>query len=126
MKIHHVSITVNDLEESRNFYDKFFGFSVYKEFERKDLRAKAVFLKLKDFYMELWQFADICQNVDDLKDIKIKGIRHIAFEVSDLDEIIENFKKNDIEVLESKLGASGHYYSFTYDPNGIALELYQK
>jgi len=32
------------------------------------------------------------ENSDDLEDIKFRGIRHIAFEVENLDRIIEDFR----------------------------------
>ena len=71
MKIHHVSITVNNLEESTKFYREMLGFEVEMSFERKDLGAKATFIKLKEFQMELWQFEEMKKNVDPLDDIKI-------------------------------------------------------
>ena len=69
---------------------------------------------------------DIKKNLDDLRDIKIRGIRHIVFEVENLDKIIIDFQQKGIKATKAKLGASGHYYSFISDPNGIALELYQR
>ena len=124
--MHHVSITVNNLEESKKFYQDFFWLKCIKKFERKDLWAKAVFLELDGFYIELWQFKDMKENSDDLEDIKFRGIRHIAFEVENLDRIIEDFRNKWLKAGKPKLWASWHYYSFTVDPNGVALELYQK
>jgi glyoxylase I family protein len=69
---------------------------------------------------------DIKENSDNLRDIKIRGIRHIAFEVENLDKIISDFQQKGIEATKAKLDASGHYYSFISDPNNVALELYQK
>jgi glyoxylase I family protein len=126
MKIHHIAITVNNLEESRQFYQDFFKFNTHKIFERKDLGAKAIFLELSGFYLELWQFKDLKDNSDDLRDIKVRGIRHIAFEVENLDKIISDVQQKGVEATKAKLSASGHYYSFISDPNGVALELYQK
>lgn len=126
MKVHHVAITVNSLEKSQKFYQDFFNFKISKFFERKDMGAKAVFLELEGFFIELWEFADLKNNDDDLKDIKIRGIRHIAFEVENLDKTFTDFKKRGLEVTEPTLGASGHMYSFTSDPNGVALEIYQR
>ncbi len=126
MKFHHVAITVNNLKESQKFYQDFFNFKIFKAFEREDMGAKAVFLELEGFFIELWQFADVKENNDDFKDIKIKGIRHIAFEVENLDKVLSDFKQRGLEATEPKLGASGHKYSFIYDPNGVALEIYQR
>ena len=66
------------------------------------------------------------ENLDDLNDIKVRGLRHIAFEVGNLNITIENLKSKGLKFSNIKLGASGHYYSFTNDPNGIALEFYEK
>ncbi len=126
MKVHHVAITVNDLEESQKFYQDFFNFKISKSFEREDMGAKAIFLELEGFFIELWQFADFKENIDELKDIRIRGIRHVAFEVENLDKILSDFKQRGLEVAEPKLGASGHMYSFISDPNGVALEIYQR
>ena len=66
------------------------------------------------------------ENLDDLNDIKVRGLRHIAFEVDNLDKTIEDLKLKGLKFSDIKLGASGHYYSFTNDPNGVALEFYEK
>ena len=126
MKVHHIAITINNLEESVNFYTNILGFELVKKFERKDVGAKAVFIKLENFQIELWQFEDIKENSNPLNDIKVRGIRHIAFEVDNLKETISKLKNKGLEFSEPKLGASGHYYSFTEDPNGVALEFYEK
>ena len=126
MKIHHIAITVNNLSESVKFYTDILGFKVVKEFERKDLDAKATFIKLDNFQIELWQFEDMKENSNPLDDIKVKGIRHIAFEVDNLNRIITELKKKGLEFSEPKLGAIGHNHSFTIDPNGVALEFYEK
>jgi len=126
MKVHHIAITVSNLDESIKFYSDILGFEVAKRFEREDMGAKATFIKLDNFQIELWQFEDMKENFNLLNDIKVKGIRHIAFEVDNLNKTITELKKKGLEFSEPKLGASGHNYSFTTDPNGVALEFYEK
>jgi catechol 2,3-dioxygenase-like lactoylglutathione lyase family enzyme len=126
MKIHHIAITVNNLEESQKFYQDFFNFKISKSFERKDLGAKIIFIELEGFFIELWEFADFKKNDGDLKEKKIIGIRHVAFEVENLDKIFSDFKLRGLEMTEPKLGASGRMYSFISDPNGVPLEIYQR
>ncbi len=125
MKIHHIAITVNNLNESLKFYQDFFGFQLIKKFKKEDANAEFAFIKLNDYLMELWKFTDIKVNTDDLSDLKIKGIRHIAFAVENIDEIVSEFKKKGLNVSNPKMGAAGHRFSFTNDPNGVALELYE-
>ena len=57
MKVLHVSIMVNDIDESINFYKKFLGFNLIEIFEKKKLKARVAVLKLNDFFIELWQFS---------------------------------------------------------------------
>jgi len=126
MKVHHIAITVNNLEESVNFYTQVLGFEIAKKFSRKDMGAYATFVKLDDFQIELWQFQNMKKNFNSLNDIKVRGIRHIAFEVDNLKETISKLADKGLEFSEPKLGASEHNYSFTTDPNGVALEFYEK
>lgn len=126
MKVHHIAITVNNLEESLNFYTNILGFKTVKSFERKDMGAKTTFVELNDFQIELWQFNDMITNSEPLDNIKVRGIRHIAFEVTNLKDKIKELQKKGLKFSEIKMGANSHYYSFTSDPNEVALEFYQK
>ncbi|PIR03968.1 MAG: hypothetical protein COV59_02175 [Candidatus Magasanikbacteria bacterium CG11_big_fil_rev_8_21_14_0_20_39_34] len=126
MKIHHVAVTVNDLKESVDFYTQILGFEIARQFAREDMGAYAAFVKLEDFKIELWQFQDTKEDANSLGDIKVIGIRHIAFEVENLEETIQELSKKGLKFTKPKLGASGHHYSFSSDPNGVALEFYEK
>ncbi len=126
MKVHHAALTVNNLDESIRFYTGVLGFEIVKRFERKDMDGKAAFIQLGNFELELWEFRNMKENSDAHDDINIKGIRHIAFEVNDLKKAIDKLKKKGMKFSAPQMGASGHMYSFSADPNGIALEFYEK
>ncbi len=125
MKIHHIAITVKNLQESVEFYTKNFGFAVAHEFERPDLLGKAAFIKLGDTHIELWEFEDAYDGQNDLHDLKLRGIRHIAFQVDDIDVEYQRFVDNGISVEKPSVGGSGSKYCFLQDPNGVQLELYE-
>lgn len=128
MKIHHVAITVNNLKESVKFYNKVLGFKIGKQFSKTigGSLAFATYVKLGNFQIELWQFENMKENLDSLGDITIRGIKHIAFEVNDLNKTIAKLENKGLQFSKPTLGASGHNYTFTTDPNGIALEFYEK
>lgn len=125
MKVHHIAITVKNLDSTIKFYQEFFKFKVAKKFERRDLGGKAVFMKLGNFQIELWAFSKT-RSDKNLNELNIIGIRHLSFETKNLDKTFKEFSARGLEITKPKMGASGHMYCFTADPNGIALELYQK
>jgi len=126
MKVHHIALSVKNLEETVNFYKKLFGFEEVKNFERKDLGGKAIFLKLNEIQLEIWEFNNKIKNKDDFSNLNILGIKHIAFEVNDIEKTYNEIKSRGIEISEPKQGASGKRYCFLKDPNGFPLELYEK
>jgi glyoxylase I family protein len=123
--IHHIAISVKDLNRSVEFYKETLGFVQAQQFERKDLNGKAVFLKLGNMRMEIWEFRDRVEPKDDLSDLKVRGLRHIAFSVIDLDQIYKELKLKMI-ISQPRMGASGKRYSFMADPDGIPIELYEQ
>ncbi|MBI2888993.1 MAG: VOC family protein [Candidatus Liptonbacteria bacterium] len=121
--IDHIAISVEDLERSAQFYKEIFGFEEAQRFARADLRGKAVFLKLGNARLEIWEFEDKKEPKDDLKNLKIKGIRHIAFSVADVRNAYEELKMK-VDISEPRTGASEGVYCFLSDPDGIQIELY--
>jgi len=126
MKIHHIALSIRNLEVSSNFYKDIFGFTEVKRFERKDLGGKVVFLKLNNIQLELWQFDKWLENKDDFLNLNILGIKHIAFEVDDIKKEYEKLKSKNAEISKPKLGKSGGRYCFLKDPDGFPIELYEK
>lgn len=124
MKIHHIAITVTDLEKSIDFYEKNFSFKVTKRFEKEGSKQRAALMKLGENFIELWQFEDMRENKDDLQDIKIKGIRHLALGVKNLNDTVSGLEKKGLQCKPPKMGSSGQKYSFTKDLDGIPIELY--
>jgi glyoxylase I family protein len=91
--------------------------------DKPKMGGKVQFLKLYSFHLELWEFENPKEN-NLLQGLKTLGIRHLAFEVEDIHKTIEELKS--LEFTEPKQGTSCKWYSFTKDPNGISLELYEK
>lgn len=126
MRLHHIALSVKNLNKSIEFYSKIFGFAVSKRFERPDLGGKAVFLELKKLKIELWEFKEQRLSKEDQSDFHILGIKHIAFQVRDFEKEYVRLKKiKNVQISEPKIGASGGKYCFLKDPNGISIEIYR-
>lgn len=126
MKIHHIALSVKNLEKSTRFYKDIFGFDEVKKFEKKDLGGKAVLLKLGDTRLELWEFVEQIENKDDFSNLNILGMKHFSIEVDGIDQKYRELKSKNIEITEPKLGASGARYCFLKDPDGLPIELYEE
>jgi glyoxylase I family protein len=125
MKMHHIAISVSDLDKSLQFYKNILGFVEAKSFEREDLGARAVFITLDSIQIELWHFTEQTKNSDDLFDLQILGIKHLAFAVNNIEEKHKELKAQGIDISKPKTAATGKYCFFK-DPDGIPLELYEE
>lgn len=124
MKVEHVAISVTSLEESSKFYQKYFGFTEGKRYEKQD--SKFIYLSLGDFQIELWQFKQNQKPIDDLMDIKVLGLRHLAFVVDDVPFEIDRLRKLGLVVDDFKIGSTKRKFTIVKDPDGIALEIIEK
>lgn len=124
MKIHHIAICVASLEKSKDFYSQLLAFRPVKKFERKDLGARAVMLKGNNIILELWVFRQK-KKQKDIEMLNTLGIRHIAFAIKGLEKTVEKYKQAGLKFSPIKLGASGHRYTFTKDPDNIPIEFYE-
>ena len=119
MNIHHVALSVRDIEKSIAFYEKL-GFKIEKRYTKdKYPDAEAVFLKLEGVRLELWDFKEKYFPDEQYDNLKVVGLKHIALEVT-LNSILP---KLDIK-KEIKEGTTGRYV-FIHDPDNIPIELYE-
>jgi len=119
--IHHIELTVSNLEKSREFYSKLPG-----------LKAVAthpgfVMFFCRNFYLGLTDHKE--KSSKDKFDEFRTGLDHISFEVSskvDLDEVVELFDRERIEHGKiEKLSNDVLVLAFR-DPDNIQLELAYK
>jgi len=129
VKLHHVSISVSDLDRSAQFYEKL-GLTEEKRYEKPDADARSSLLRFPDGPMlELFEIPGSeslpQKRRDPVEDLATKGTKHLALESTDLDRTVEKLRSRDVEVSEPKMGSSGNWYCFLKDPDGIPVELYE-
>lgn len=83
-KIHHVAIIVSDYEKSKNFYTNILGFKILKETYREERKSYKLDLKINEIYqIELFSFPNPPKRVNNPE---ARGLRHLAFEVDDIED----------------------------------------
>jgi len=123
MKIHHVAIIVSDMEKSLEFYDKALGFSVKTKTFREDRNSWKVDIVNGDIELELFTFPDAPKRPSYPE---AQGLRHLAFSVSDIEELHKELKGKGIGVEEIRVDhLTGKKFFFFADPDDQPLEIYE-
>lgn len=124
-KIHHVALICSRYEISKQFYTSVLGFSIVQEHYRAERQSYKLDLSLNGQYMlELFSFPDPPARVSKPEAC---GLRHLAFEVSDMEEAIAYLHKNNIVTEAIRTDEfTGKRFTFFQDPDGLPLELYEQ
>jgi glyoxylase I family protein len=123
-RIHHLAILTNDFEASKKFYTEVLGFEIIKETYREARQSYKLDLAINGQYqIELFSFPEYKERNSFPES---KGLRHLAFEVDDLDTSVTELRSHGVEVQDVRVDElTGKRFAFFYDPNGQPLELYE-
>eukprot|EP01136_Pigoraptor_vietnamica_P019279 Opistho-1_new@66678 len=123
-KLHHIAIICSDYEKSKKFYVDLLGFTIEQEVYREERQSFKLDLSLNGSYViELFSFPNPPARVSNPE---ARGLRHIAFEVSDIEECIRILKQNYVE--SEPIGVdefTNRKFTFLRDPDGLPIELYE-
>lgn len=124
-RIHHVAIICSDYAVSKHFYTEILELPVVLEHYRKERDSYKLDLKVGDHYqIELFSFPNPPARPSRPESA---GLRHLCFEVNDLDASIENLRKKGIELEDIRVDElTGKRFTFFADPDGLPLELYER
>lgn len=124
-KIHHVAIICSDYTLSKHFYTYVMGFTVLAEYYREERQSYKLDLAVNDAYtIELFSFPNPPQRVSRPE---AAGLRHLAFEVNDIETAIQWLEENDVTCEPIRIDEfTAKRFTFFADPDGLPLELYEK
>lgn len=127
-RVDHISIVVEDFDAAYDFYANTLGLEVLKVEESELHGVKAAFLKVGDMMVEIIHplgegaIADFLQK-------RGPGFHHVAFEVEDLPEALDEVVGAGLRVLgDPKPGIHGGRIAFLHPKNtqGTMVELCDK
>lgn len=124
-KIHHVAIICSDYQKSRHFYTDVLGFTILEETYREARDSWKLDLQVGGQYqIELFSFPTPAARPSRPE---AAGLRHLAFEVDDIDEAIFHIGEYGVEIEPVRIDElTGKRFTFFADPDGLPLELYEK
>jgi glyoxylase I family protein len=124
-QIHHVAIICADYKKSKAFYVEILGLTIINETYREERQSYKLDLALNGKYViELFSFPNPPQR---LSRPEGTGLRHIAFEVDDINTIVEELKRNNIIAEPIRTDEiTNKKFTFIADPDDLPIEFYEK
>lgn len=124
-KIHHIAIICSDYEVSKRFYTAILGLTIIRETYREERNSYKLDLALNGIYtIELFSFPDPPER---LSRPEARGLRHLAFEVDDLDAVIQHLNHHKVLAEPVRTDTlTGRRFTFIADPDGLPVEFYEK
>lgn len=123
-RIHHIAIICSNYQASKHFYTKVLGCSILAEVYRAERDSYKLDLALNGVYViELFSFPDPPARVSRPE---ARGLRHLAFEVQDLDAAVAHLALNGVPSEPIRIDEyTGKRFTFFADPDGLPLEFYE-
>ena len=124
-KVHHIAIICSDYEKSKRFYIDVLGLEIIREIYREERASYKLDLALNgDYIIELFSFPNPPSRPSRPE---ATGLRHLAFEVDDLDRIVAHLQKNQIEMEAIRTDEfTNKRFLFIADPDQLPIEFYEK
>jgi glyoxylase I family protein len=124
-KIHHIAVICSDYQKSKDFYVRILGLTPINEVYRTERDSYKLDLEVNGQYqIELFSFPDpaVRPNYPEAA-----GLRHLAFEVDDIEEAVEYMKNHQVKVEDIRVDpVTNKKFTFFPDPDGLPIELYEK
>lgn len=123
-RIHHIAIICSNYEVSKKFYTETLGLKIILEVNRKDRDSYKLDLSLNGVYViELFSFPSPPKRPTQPE---ATGLRHIAFEVDDLENTIKELEQKGVKAEAIRTDEfTGKRFTFIFDPDELPIELYE-
>lgn len=122
--VHHIAIICSNYERSKKFYTEILGMEPIREVFREERNSWKLDLALNGKYVvELFSFPNPPARPSRPE---ASGLRHLAFEVDDLDQTIRRLELQNISAEPIRTDEwTGKRFTFIADPDGLPIEFYE-
>ena len=124
-KVHHIAIITSDYLKSKQFYTDILGLTVIQEIYREERQSYKLDLALNgDYIIELFSFPNPPKRPSRPE---ATGLRHLAFEVDNLDETVAFLNTKNIESEPIRIDEmTQKRFTFIADPDKLPIEFYER
>ena len=123
-KVHHIAIICSDYDKSKLFYTEILGLTIIREVYREERQSYKLDLALNGNYIiELFSFPNPPERTSRPE---AAGLRHLAFEVSDLDQTVSFLVSKDVACEAIRVDEfTDKRFTFIADPDDLPIEFYE-
>lgn len=123
-KVHHIAIIASDYTKSKQFYINVLGLTIIQEIYREDRQSYKLDLALNgEYIIELFSFPNPPKRPSRPE---ATGLRHLAFEVINLDETVAFLNTKNIESEPIRIDEmTQKRFTFIADPDALPIEFYE-
>lgn len=123
-KIHHIAIICSNYERSKKFYTEFLSLQIIREVYREERDSYKLDLAIGDNYViELFSFPNPPNRTSRPEAC---GLRHLAFEVTNIQEAHEYCLANNLEAETIRTDEfTLKKFFFISDPDDLPIEFYE-
>jgi glyoxylase I family protein len=123
-KIHHIAVICSNYETAKDFYVRILGLTPVREVYREERDSYKLDLEVNGQYqIELFSFPNPPARVNYPE---AAGLRHLAFEVDNIEEAVNHLTLNGVSVEEIRIDPyTEKKFIFFADPDGLPIELYE-
>jgi glyoxylase I family protein len=124
-RVHHIAIICSDYTVSKHFYTQVLGFKILQEVYRAERKSYKLDLEVGNQYqIELFSFPEPTPRPSHPE---AAGLRHLAFEVDNIDEAVAAITANQVIVEPIRIDEfTGKRFTFFQDPDGLPIEFYER
>lgn len=125
LKVHHIAIICSDYQKSKQFYTEILGLKIIREVYREARDSYKLDLAIGENYViELFSFPNPPKRTSRPEAC---GLRHLAFEVNDIESKRIELIAKGIEVEEIRIDEfTNKKFTFFSDPDDLPIELYSE
>lgn len=124
-KVHHIAILCSDYQKSKTFYTEVLGLTIIREIYREERQSYKLDLALNGTYVvELFSFPNPPKRPSRPEAV---GLRHLAFEVINLEETITFLDSKKVESEPIRIDETTEKrFTFIADPDELPIEFYER